>query len=124
MWLHNGSFCLHQLPCCHLGNVNHAPFLVTGFAELEFLALGDDLHVPFYREDSFAFIGGDVVFAEFFIFIFFWGVPPVPGFSGCLSSVLINRIWGQVAMFLAAVWCHFLRNSLCPSKLSSEVYFG
>ena len=45
--------CLHQLPCRHLGDVNHAPSLVTGFAELEFLALGDDLDVPFYCEDSF-----------------------------------------------------------------------
>ena len=35
-----------------------------------------------------------------------------------------------MTMFLAAVWCHFLRdrvpvqNSLCPSEFSSEVYFG
>ena len=53
MWLHKGSLCLHQLPCRHLGDVNHAPSLVTGFAELEYLFLGDGFHVSSYCEESF-----------------------------------------------------------------------
>ena len=123
---------MDQLPCRHLGDVNHAPSLVAGFAELEFLVLGDDFHVPFYCEDSFpSHLSVEMSSSLSFSFSSSsGGVPPVPGFVDYLSSVLTTRIWWQVMMFLAAVWCHFLQdwapvqNSLCPSELSSEVYFG
>ena len=123
MCLHKGSFCLHQLLCRHLGDVNHAPSLVAGFVGLKFFVLGDGFHVPFYCEDSFPSLsfsfssssGGSHQFLGLLVVF--------------LVHILTSRNWWQVTMFLAAVWCHFSRgwegqNSLCPSELSSEVYFG
>ena len=48
-----GLFACISCPVANLGNVNHAPSLEAGFAELEFLFLRDDFHVPFYCEESF-----------------------------------------------------------------------